>query len=68
MRYLLKMTIIKRFSNQFRFAKYIGRNDNFVSRIISERQELTNEQKDQWFLALEVSDRTTFDYIYNEKI
>jgi plasmid maintenance system antidote protein VapI len=62
------MSIIKVFRNQWEFAKFIGRNDNFVSRIIHDRQELTDKQKDQWFTALKISDKATFDYIYNEKI
>jgi len=45
MRLALKIQIFSKFGNQFRFAQACGRNDSWISRIITGRQNPTEQEK-----------------------
>ena len=45
MRTWLKFQIFLKFGTQSKFAKSCGRNDNWISRIITEKQNPTKEEK-----------------------
>lgn len=43
----LKFIILKHYGSQSRFAKVLGKNDNWISRIVCGRQLPTREEKTQ---------------------
>jgi len=45
MRLKLKIQIISKYGNQFRFAQACGRNDCWASRIVTGRQEPTKQER-----------------------
>jgi hypothetical protein len=45
MRTWLKFQIFLKFGTQSKFAKSCGRNDNWISRIVTEKQNPTKEEK-----------------------
>ena len=50
----LKFRIIERYRTQSRFAVCCGRGDNWISRIIQERQLPTPEEKEQIRIKLKI--------------
>jgi cyanate lyase len=56
MNILLKFAIIERFKTQRNFARKCGRNDNWISRIVTGQQLLTNDEKKMICEKLNIKD------------
>ena len=55
MRILLKFAILMKFRNQAVFAKACGRDDSWASRLITERQDPSPEERDKICHILDVT-------------
>lgn len=60
MRKKLKLKIIEQFDTQVNFARICGKNDNWISRIIQNRQSPTPEEKKTIEKVLKLKDVDSF--------
>jgi len=65
----LKLEIIKKFDTQLEFAKAIKLNEQFVSRVITERSFLSPQEQQRWAKVLKCKVDTIFpEEVYSGSI